>query len=108
MPTTTPRPSTTEDNAQSTSQRDDKGRFTAGNQGGPGNPFARRVGELRRAMLMAVSVEKIQEIINALMDKATEGDVPAARLVLSYVLGKPETVADPDRGDAHEWSLEKE
>src|SRR4051812_47410030 len=65
------------------------GRFAAGNRGGPGNPFARRVAEFRKALLEAVRVEDIQRIIGSLVAQAVLGDVPAARLVLSYVLGKP-------------------
>lgn len=40
------------------SKRDDRdpgtGRFLPGNAGGPGNPYAARVGELRAALLNAV------------------------------------------------------
>ena len=85
--------------------RDGEGRFVIGNPGGPGNPFARRVGELRRAMLAAVKEEDVADIIKALVARAKEGHVPAAKLVLSYLLGKPQPVADPDRADVDEWEL---
>jgi len=88
--------------------RDGQGRFVAGNPGGPGNPFARRVGELRRAMLAAVKPEDVADIIKALVAKAKEGHVQAAKVVLSYVLGKPQRVADPDWADVHEWDLQEE
>ena len=80
----------------------------AGNPGGPGNPFARRVGELRRAMLAAVKPADVADIIKALVAKAKEGHVQAAKLVLSYVLGKPQRVADPDLADVDEWELHEE
>ena len=53
----------------------------------PGNPFARQTAALRQALLDAVT---------------------AARLVLSYVLGKPGPAVNPDRLDADEWQGYKE
>ena len=97
-----------EQTAKQDETRDESGRFVFGNPGGPGNPYARRVGELRRAMLLAVSVEDIAAILKAMIEKAKEGNVQAAKLVLSYALGKPEKVQDPDREDAHEWEVQKE
>src|SRR5258708_2822640 len=40
--------------------RDGSGRFAKGNKGGPGNPFARRVGRLRSALLEVVTEEKLK------------------------------------------------
>ena len=84
-------------------QRDDKGRFAKGNRLATGNPFARQTAKLRQAALAAVSDEDIRDIIDALKLKATGGDVPAAKLLLSYTLGKPERVVDPDTLDQHEF-----
>ena len=83
--------------------RDSRGRFTAGNKGGPGNPFARKSAALRQAMLDAVTAEDLQAIMRQLSQKAQQGDVPAARLVLSYTVGKPDKPVDPDTLDLHEW-----
>ena len=94
------------ENAQD--QRDAQGRFKVGNGGGPGNPFARQVAALRKALLAAVTPDDIAAILQALLDQAKKGNVQAAKLVLSYTVGKPERVADPDRIDAHEWALQKE
>ena len=69
--------------------RDTAGRFAPGWKGGPGNPYARRVGELRRALLDAVTAEDLAAVIKALVVKAKDGDVQAARLVLSYAVGPP-------------------
>ncbi len=84
-------------------QRDSKGRFTANNKGGPGNPFARRTAALRQAMLAAVTEDDLQEIVRQLIQKAKDGDVSAARLVLSYTVGKPDRAVDPDTLDHQEW-----
>ena len=86
--------------------RDAKGRFAPGNQGGPGNPFGRRVGELRKAMLAAVSDDDIQAIMRAMIERAKEGHVQAAKLVLSYSIGMPTDTVDPDRADIDEYKVE--
>ena len=76
--------------------RDEQGRFAAGNKGGPGNPFAGRVADLRQAFLDAVTKEDMQAIARAMVKKATEGSVPAAKIVLAHVLGKPAASLAPD------------
>jgi len=69
--------------------RDEHGRFTAGNAGGPGNPHAAQVGRLRSALLNAVTEDDIREVAAALVGKAKKGDVVAARVLFDRVLGKP-------------------
>jgi len=83
--------------------RDSSGRFCRGNKGGPGNPFARKTAALRQALLDTVTAEDLQAIVRQLIQKAKEGDVSAARLVLSYTVGKPDKAVDPDNVDRHEW-----
>jgi hypothetical protein len=63
--------------------RDANGRFTKGNPGGPGNPFARRTAAARKAFCDAVSHEDLVEIACALKEKAKAGDVQAASLLLA-------------------------
>ena len=69
--------------------RDEHGRFTQGNPGGPGNPYAVQVGKLRTALLNAVTEDDIREIIGALVEKAKEGNIAAARVLFDRTLGKP-------------------
>jgi hypothetical protein len=78
------------------------GRFARGNAGGPGNPFARQVAELRRAALAAATPETIADVLRQLEKQALQGDVAAARLYLSYTLGKPAPAVDPDTLDVQE------
>jgi hypothetical protein len=85
--------------------RDENGRFTQGNPGGPGNPFARQVAALRSALLACITPDDILEIMAALLLKAKTGDLAAARLVLAYTVGKPAKVVDPDRCDIDEWQV---
>jgi hypothetical protein len=88
--------------------RDQRGRFTPGNRGGTGNPFARQVAALRKAFLQGVTPEDLAAIAAALLAKAKEGDVAAAKLVLAYAIGKPEAAVDPDRLDIDEWQTFKD
>jgi hypothetical protein len=83
--------------------RDAKGRFAAGNAGGPGNPFARRTAELRREFLAEASGEDLRAICRALLERAKGGDVAAAKLALGYLVGKPGQAVDPDTLDEQEW-----
>jgi hypothetical protein len=90
------------------SKQDAKGRFRRGNAGGPGNPFARQVAELRKAMLEAVTVERIRNITESMVQRAESGDVAAAKLVLQYTLGKPAAAVEPDRVEIDEHRLRAE
>ncbi len=83
------------------------GRFRKGNRGGPGNPFNRRIAELRRELMEAVS-ERLPKMVGALMDKAEAGDVAAIKVALEYSIGKPLPAVDPDRQDVEEWKLAAE
>jgi hypothetical protein len=64
------------------------GRFGVGNPGGPGNPQAKRVAALRRAMLKSVKPEDIEAVIVKLVELAKAGDTTAARELLDRVIGK--------------------
>jgi hypothetical protein len=83
-------------------RRDAGGRFTTGNPGGPGNPFARHVAQLRSIMLNAVTADDLRAIIGKLLERAKAGDVAAAKLLLAYVLGKPAPAVNPDTLDWEE------
>jgi hypothetical protein len=79
------------------SDRAARGTFTLGNKGGPGNPFARQVAEIRKLLLNAVPGERLAKIVLAMVEKAEAGDVAAAKLVLQYTAGKPAEAVNPDR-----------
>jgi hypothetical protein len=94
--------------ASGTSNHDARGRFTKGNKVGRGNPYARRVAVLRRAMLRIVKPNDLQTIIVKMILRGCAGDVAAARLALQYTLGKPSETVDPDRVDLEELELTEE
>ena len=77
--------------------RDAQGRFSEGNPGGPGNPHAGQVAKLRSALLDAVSAEDVEAIIQAVLKRAKEGDLRAAKMLLDYSIGRPRPAAElPD------------
>jgi hypothetical protein len=82
--------------------RDENGRFKAGNRGGPGNPFARQTAALRKALVNTVTEKGIADIAAVLLDKARQGDTAACKLIFSYVVGKPAPAADADTLDQDE------
>jgi hypothetical protein len=94
-----------EQGAAADNGRDARGRFTAGNAGGPGNPFARRVAELRKILLETVTDEELRIVAGQLMVKAKMGDLAATKLLFQYVLGKPAATVDPDAVDVEEVEL---
>jgi len=65
------------------------GRFAKGNAGGPGNPYAKRVGQLRSMLLDAVTDEDWLAAIHKLIDDAKSGDKAARRELFERMLGKP-------------------
>src|SRR5204862_2842231 len=96
-----PRP--TESAAQvPTDGRETNGRWAKGNPGGPGNPFARRVAKLRQVIINRLTEEDLLAITEALLAKAKQGSVGAAKLLLAYGIGKPASAPDPDRLDGQE------
>ena len=69
--------------------KDAAGRFASGNRFGRGNPHAKAMADARAAIYEAVSEKDLAGVFKALVAKAKEGDVPAARLVVEYRAGKP-------------------
>src|SRR5687768_14507095 len=84
---------------------DARGRFKKGNPGGPGNPYARETALIRQMVHEEADVECLRVILRAIIARAKEGDLAAARFVYTYAYGKPTTPIDPDRLDLHEWQI---
>src|SRR5439155_25512773 len=83
--------------------RDPKGRFAAGNAGGPGNPFARQTAQLRAALVQRVTSEDMGVIADELIFKARNGNLAAIKLLFQYVIGKPTVAVNPDTLDVQEF-----
>ena len=92
--------------ANGTNGRNSKGQFAKGNPGGPGNPYARHVALLRTSLIEAVGDDGLKEIVQGMVTAAKGGDVAAAKLLLSYLLGKPVESVEPDYVDIHERQLQ--
>ena len=75
---------------------DAKGRFVAGNSGGPGGSRS-RVNELRRAIEEAVTPQHIRALILRMMRMGLEGNLAAARFVVECSCGRaPEAPAQAE------------
>src|SRR5262245_60374591 len=87
------------------SGRDAHGRFAPGNAGGPGNPHARQVAALRREVVQFLAEGRLRPLAERLYEVAMTGSVPAAKLLLSYALGRPAAAVEPDEVEAHELGV---
>ena len=79
--------------------RDVHGRFRKGNPGGPGNPFARKVAALRKALLDSVSEQDLKEIV---VDAEAEGAAgrPGSHQYVVFSAVMPRGVRhSPDTGE---------
>ena len=79
--------------------RDSHGRFQKGNPGGPGNPYAERVAELRSMILDAVTKENLRAVVKAMVKRAKGGDVVAARELFNRLVGKASVIRDTGLDD---------
>ena len=95
----------TKPSTNGTSGRKSNGQFAEGNKCGTGNPYARRVARLRSALLDAVGENGLTDIVQGMVTAAKGGDVAAAKLLLSYLLGKPADSVEPDYVEIHEKQL---
>lgn len=84
---------TTTNGSPSPNGRDGRGRFAAGNTGGPGNPQGATVERMRHALLSAVTEDDLRAIAATLTRNAKAGDLAAVKELLNRVLGRP---ADSD------------
>ena len=89
----------------STNGRNTNGQFAHGNKYGKGNPYARHVARLRTSLIEAVGDDGLADIVQGMVTAAKGGDVAAAKLLLSYLLGKPADSVEPDYVEIHEKQL---
>ena len=78
--------------AVSDGDRDAGGRFVAGNKAAKGNPVAKQAAALRTELFACCTREAMRDGVQALLAKFAKGDTQAAKLVLGYVLGPPESL----------------
>jgi len=64
------------------------------------------VARLRSALLDAVGENGLADIVQGMISAAKGGDVAAAKLLLSYLLGKPVESVEPDYVEIHERELQ--
>ena len=78
---------------KATEGRDSTGKFVKGlYKGGPGNPHASKVAELRAAFFEAITRKDIADVLQALLLEARMGNVHACKEVLDRALGQAEAM----------------
>jgi len=86
--------SNTVPNGAQAADRGPHGRFCVGNRAAVGRSHGRRVLALRTALLDAITPAKVKKIAKALVERAEQGDVAAAKVCLSYSVGRPAPAVD--------------
>ena len=71
------------------SGRDDKGKFAAGNVGGPGRPPRATERDYLVALSESCSTNDWQEIVSKAVDDAKGGDAKARAWLAGYLVGEP-------------------
>ena len=85
------------------------GRFVKGCKPGPGNPFNRKLGLLRAALVNGLSERNMKQVAQKLLAMTLEGDLQACQMLLAYAHGPPpQQAVDPDRCDLDELKLLRE
>ena len=74
--------------------RDENGRFIAGNKAAKGNPYTRKAAAMRRALYNSVSAEDIRRIVATLKRQAAAGNLKAITILLDRLLGSAGTGID--------------
>lgn len=84
--------------------RDARGRFVPGctvgrtAPPGPGRPPRAKEEQLLGVLREVVTEQRLVAMVQALVERATAGDVQAARLLLSYLIGQPAQQVQLDGG----------
>ena len=73
-------------------ERDENGRFTKGNAGGPGRPTKSKEEKYYLVTQRAVSLKDWRAVVKRAVDQAIQGDAQARKFLAEYLLGKPEQV----------------
>lgn len=69
--------------------RNEKGQFKKGNQGGPGRPPREAEQEYRNIFISSVSKQDWQDIILRAVRDAKRGDHQARKFIADYLIGPP-------------------
>ena len=97
-----PQPLPNGSNGAAPNGRTEAGRFASVIRAVPATPSPERSPPGRKALLDAVTAEDIAAVARKLRDQALDGDVAAAKVLLTYVIGRPAEAVDPDRLDSEE------
>ena len=87
--------------------RGSNGQFAPGNKISKGNPFAKRVNEIRSELIGSLTTEDVKEVAQALIEKAKGGDIPAVRELFDRTIGKPQEADLIERVEQLEQQLDQ-
>ncbi len=79
--------------------RTDNGTFAPGNKFGRGTPNRQKVYALKQMVLAATTEEQVTNVMKALYEAATGGDVAACTVWLKYTIGPPPQAIEVTTGD---------
>jgi len=71
------------------------------------NPYAEKVLALRRVVFEVVTVERLREILQVVCRLAERGHLGAIRLLLAYVVGRPDRPIEVDWEDREEVAAQQ-
>ena len=66
---------------------DSRGKFAKGNKLG-GNPYTSEIQKFQRCVLTSIKQKELRDVMRAMLKRAVEGDVNAAKLILERLCGK--------------------
>jgi len=69
--------------------RDSSGRFMKGHAHSHGNPFARQLFAMRQKLYAAVTDDDFTAIVTKMVELAKDGNVPATKLLVEHLCGRP-------------------
>ena len=84
---------------------DEKGRWMAGNPGGPGNPHVREMARLKTRLREQTPDYALDLLLQKFYDLAFQGYWPALKRYLDYLIGPPDKGVDADLAELHEIEL---
>jgi hypothetical protein len=62
----------------------------------------------RKIFLSAFSDKQVMALVEKLIEMAMEGDLSAMKLILQYLIGKPQPAPNPDRVNHEEWEMRRQ
>jgi hypothetical protein len=86
------------------SDRNANGTFRTGHRLSHGNPFSKQLCEMRSLLYARVTPEEFHAILDRMIALAQDGNVPAAKLLIEHLCGKPVQAVQVSGADGEKLS----